>query len=132
MKCSHHAQFDEAWYLQPTRPPAPQLLYNLGITHDEAEETTPSPVQAVVSEYRTPGTVERLVIPWPPVESPNKNKLQWDPPISSLHLHLPLCALSEDIPRIFPARAARAQKTSHKNIAVELVNDFNIGKQIWH
>jgi hypothetical protein len=26
VKCSYHAQFDEAWYLQPTRLPASQLL----------------------------------------------------------------------------------------------------------
>ncbi len=31
VKSSHHAQFDEAWYLQPTRPPAAQLLYDLGV-----------------------------------------------------------------------------------------------------
>ncbi len=31
VKRSHHAQFDEAWYLQPVRPPAAQLLYNLGL-----------------------------------------------------------------------------------------------------
>jgi hypothetical protein len=28
VKCSHHAQFYEAWYLQPHRPPAAQLLYD--------------------------------------------------------------------------------------------------------
>ena len=32
VKRSHHAQFDEAWYLQDSRPPAAQLLYDLGIT----------------------------------------------------------------------------------------------------
>ena len=31
VKTCHHAVFDEAWYLQPTRPPAAQLLYDLGI-----------------------------------------------------------------------------------------------------
>lgn len=31
VKTSHHAQFDEAWYLQHTRPPAAQLLYDLGV-----------------------------------------------------------------------------------------------------
>ena len=36
VKTSHHAMFDEAWYLQPTRPPAAQLLYDLGL---EAENT---------------------------------------------------------------------------------------------
>jgi hypothetical protein len=32
VKSSHHAQFEEAWYLQLTRPPAAQLLYDLGNT----------------------------------------------------------------------------------------------------
>jgi hypothetical protein len=31
VKRSHHAQFDEAWYLQPNRPPVAQLLYDLGL-----------------------------------------------------------------------------------------------------
>jgi hypothetical protein len=31
VKTSPYAQFDEAWYLQPSRPPAAQLLYDLGI-----------------------------------------------------------------------------------------------------
>jgi hypothetical protein len=31
VKTSHHAQFDEAWYLQHSHPPVAQLLYDLGI-----------------------------------------------------------------------------------------------------
>lgn len=47
VKTSHHAVFDEAWYLQPKRPPTAQLLYDMGMELD-AEETwaktpTPSP-----------------------------------------------------------------------------------------
>jgi hypothetical protein len=34
VKRSHHAQFVEAWYLQPHRPPAAQLLYDLGLEDD--------------------------------------------------------------------------------------------------
>jgi hypothetical protein len=40
VKRSHHAQFDEAWYLQPTRPPAAQLLYNLGLEADNNSHIT--------------------------------------------------------------------------------------------
>ncbi len=36
IKQSHHAQFDEAWYLQPSRPPVAQLLYDIGIEPDPA------------------------------------------------------------------------------------------------
>ena len=39
VKRSHHAQFDEAWYLQPSRLPAAQILYDLGL---EANDDTPS------------------------------------------------------------------------------------------
>jgi hypothetical protein len=35
VKRSHHAKFDEAWYLQQSRPPAAQLLYSLGMAPDD-------------------------------------------------------------------------------------------------
>jgi hypothetical protein len=129
VKCSHHAQFDEASYLQPTCPPASQLLYNLGVTHEETEETEPSPVSEVISDYRTPGTVEKVIIPWPPIASNGVSKLKWDPPTSSLHIHLPLRALTEELPRPITARAAQAKSMTHKNITAELMSDFKIGKQ---
>jgi hypothetical protein len=34
VKSCHHAIFDEAWYMQPTHPPAAQLLYDLGLETD--------------------------------------------------------------------------------------------------
>jgi hypothetical protein len=34
VKSSHHAQFDEAWDLQDSRPPVAQLLYDLGLEAD--------------------------------------------------------------------------------------------------
>jgi hypothetical protein len=34
VKTPHHAVFNEAWYLQPTRPPAAQLLYDMGMEPD--------------------------------------------------------------------------------------------------
>ena len=37
VKQSHHATFDEAWYLQPARPPAAQLLYDIGLEADDDE-----------------------------------------------------------------------------------------------
>ena len=30
VKTSHHTMFDEAWYLQPRRPPFAQMLYDVG------------------------------------------------------------------------------------------------------
>ena len=43
VKTCHHATFDEAWYLQPQRPPAAQLLYDLGLEFidEEFDETSP-------------------------------------------------------------------------------------------
>ncbi len=38
VKRSHHAEFDEAWYLQPTRPPAAQLSYDLGLELDPDDD----------------------------------------------------------------------------------------------
>ena len=46
VKSSHHAVFDEAWYMQPHRPPAAQLLYDLGL---EAEDCMVSEIGPDVS-----------------------------------------------------------------------------------
>lgn len=35
VKTSHHAVFDEAWYLQPARPPMAQLLFDMGLEQDD-------------------------------------------------------------------------------------------------
>ena len=58
VETSHHATFDEAWYLQPTRPPAAQLLYDLGL---EAEDTQNTPANNTLS----PATI--MAAPWPPM-----------------------------------------------------------------
>lgn len=34
VKISHHAVFDEAWYLQPSWPPMAQLLFDMGLEQD--------------------------------------------------------------------------------------------------
>jgi hypothetical protein len=34
VKTSHHAIFDEAWYLQPKRPPFAQMLFDVGLEPD--------------------------------------------------------------------------------------------------
>jgi hypothetical protein len=41
VKSSHHAFFDEAWYMQQSRPPAAQLLFDCGIV--ALEDLTPPP-----------------------------------------------------------------------------------------
>jgi hypothetical protein len=44
VKSSHHAFFDEAWYMQQSRPPAAQFLFNCGIV--ALEDLTPPPSRA--------------------------------------------------------------------------------------
>jgi hypothetical protein len=55
VKISHHAQFNKAWYLQPSHPPAAQLLYDLGLENNE------------VDEIATDGISPGLLVPWPPI-----------------------------------------------------------------
>jgi hypothetical protein len=51
-KASHHAPvFDEAWYLQPNRPPMAQLLYNMGMEMDQAEVQSPLPTPPQNAKY---------------------------------------------------------------------------------
>jgi hypothetical protein len=63
-KHCHHAQFDEAWYLQNTRPPAAQLLYNNGLTSDPASYSKAGVVTPpIVSDYHLVGSVDRINVP---------------------------------------------------------------------
>lgn len=41
VKTSHHAIFDEAWYLQPHRPPFAQMLYDIGLEYVPDEIPAP-------------------------------------------------------------------------------------------
>ena len=61
VKTCHHAVFDEAWYLQPTRPPAAQLLYDLGIEAEDESVNIHGPLQLTPQ-----GTITPITIPWPP------------------------------------------------------------------
>jgi hypothetical protein len=128
VKSSHHAQFYEAWYLQPARPPAPQLLYDLGVRPKGDACMEPTPVLNVQSDYCAPGTVEKVIILWPPLAYCIPHKGKWHPPPQSLHLHLPLRTISEEY-HSTTARAARAKAPTRKDIAAGLVDNFRIGKQ---
>jgi hypothetical protein len=50
-KSCHHATFNEAWYLQDDRPPAAQLLYQLGLEDDVSFTTCPPDGPFVVAYY---------------------------------------------------------------------------------
>jgi hypothetical protein len=78
VKSSHHAVFDEAWCMHPKRPPAAQLLYDLGF---EAEDCMVSEVGPDVSL-----THAMYPISLPMMDSKSK----WEVLVRSLQLPLPL------------------------------------------
>ncbi len=63
VKTSHHAEFDEAWYLQEQRPPGAQLLYDLGLELDTNYSEVPPDF---VHETSTPITPNNLALWYPP------------------------------------------------------------------
>jgi hypothetical protein len=92
VKTSHHAQFDEAWYLQDSPPPAAQLLYNLGL------EVNDNPIPD-----SDPPTVYDPA-PFPPLVSKHAPDNSWKVPQCCPHLPLPLrCTLE---PNSIAAKAA--------------------------
>ena len=78
VKQSHHAQFDKAWYLQDSRPPAAQLLFDLGVTDDAATYTASGVLydESVISNFCLPSTVEPVQVPWPPCAPGNRSLRQ--------------------------------------------------------
>ncbi len=62
VKSCHHAVFDEAWYLQQTRLPAAQLLYNLGLEADSESTSVEGPLSPTPA-----GTITPVTVPWPPL-----------------------------------------------------------------
>jgi len=130
VKSSHHAQFDEAWYLQPTRPPATQLLYDLGILPEpDPLEDDSSLLKAVVTQVPSKGSISSITVSWPPSAPHIDIDTKWYAPPMSKHLHLPLRTLTVETPRPTRARAARTKPTRGRNLAAELVKDFRIGVQ---
>jgi hypothetical protein len=97
VKSCHHAVFDEAWYLQPSHPPAAQLLYDLGIEDESTFVNLDGPI------HPTPiGSIAPIIVLWPPplqnVHKPAK------PPPMSLFAPLPLRLTAQ--PNSFAATAA--------------------------
>ena len=70
VKIARHAVFDEAWYLHPKRPPAAEMLYNLGFV-DRSEIAVPHPEATTYAAYPPsppkkpwcPGRAYRLPLP---------------------------------------------------------------------
>ena len=58
MKNATHAVFDEAWYLQDSRPPAAQLLSDLGLEQELSVTFVTDPTIAVPLPY-TPSAAHK-------------------------------------------------------------------------
>ncbi len=122
VKHSHHATFDEAWYLQPSCPPAAQLLYDLGLeaetipVSETGPDVVPLPVMGVPPESAP--------VPWPPTFDPSKSAPKWDAPSQPRMLPLPLWETA--IPRPIAAAAACVQTMALD--AASIVLAYGIGK----
>lgn len=68
VKTCHHAVFDEAWYLQPSRPPAAQLLYDLGLSNEHELVTAPILSPIPVASYPPLPTSKPLLLPVRPAK----------------------------------------------------------------
>ncbi|EJK69950.1 hypothetical protein THAOC_08742 [Thalassiosira oceanica] len=105
-----HAVFDEAWYLQPSRPPAAELLYNLGLRDESdfvASPLAPAP--------------ERLAT-YPPLKSPG---LKCDDMPRARMFPLPLGEVFS--PRPMAAAAARVSISPYADTSMApTVNDVDL------
>ncbi len=121
-KQSHHATFDEAWYLQPAWPPAAQLLYDLGLEADDlstsAMGTMPDLIQ--VSD----DSIKIAPVPWPPISVLCKDMSKWHVPAGPRMLPLPLRETA--LPR--PIAAAAAHVRIQGPPANTIASNFNITK----
>lgn len=92
VKTCHHAVFDEAWFSFPDRPPAAQLLYDLGLIEDS------DLIDEVV-------TKEDLHAPYPPLPSHAPKTILKSPRLAIRH-SLPL-RLTETPRSVLAAAAAK-------------------------
>ena len=141
VKSSHHAQFDEAWYLQPSRPPAAQLLYDLGIEPDEATYSGTSRLSdQAYNDIRLPGSIDTVDVSWPPM-APGlaiaTKKWHLPPECTKLHLPLRMSQTTADPidfpPRPVTARAALLQSNAGRRIprkhrAIDITTDFGVNR----
>jgi len=120
VKQSHHATFDEAWYLQPSRPPAAQLLYDLGLEVDDVEISLTDSESDGLLPPVCPSASDQ--VPWPPFLAQGTKNSKWDVPSHSRMLPLPLHEIALPCPLIATAARTRVSVTPDSTIASE----FNI------
>ena len=119
IKISHHAQFNEAWYLQDSCFPAAQLLYALGL---KADDDSPQDAHSSTAQY-------------PPNVSKDAPQDDWKVPPRYCHLHLPLQCTP--LPHPIAAEAARVSTIPssppticHRTLAVAsaIAEEYRIGR----
>jgi hypothetical protein len=142
VKTSHHATFDEAWYLQPTRPPAAQLLYDMGLEYDNDTNGGGMMTQDGVPNVPLPLTITPTRFnnaPYPPSPLHAPGGLTQFKKYTTPHLcrltSLPLRETA--LPRHRTAAAMRLSTNitypylhlTKSNIAADIVTEFMIGKR---
>jgi hypothetical protein len=75
VKTSHHAQFDEAWYLQHKRLPGPQLLYDLGLEGDDTILSCIGPVGEYLHAAPYPPPIPTTTLTRPKIKNPVVGRL---------------------------------------------------------
>jgi hypothetical protein len=104
VKRSHHAQFDKAWYLQSSWPPAAQLLYDIGIKPNPEYYLEVGIVVPLVLEMESIVTPQ---VPWPLMLPKDKFLSKWLVPNKCTNLPLPLGTMtSSSHSRPIAAKAA--------------------------
>ena len=133
VKTSHHADFDEAWYLQPNRPPAAQLLYDLGLEYEEEPHSdepelsvTPETTSPITPTHHPPPLQKQVPlylvtthVPWPPFPIMKASTTtSWMPPPKCLITPIPLRETAIPTPHpLHRPRTAAAARLSGPPIA---------------
>jgi hypothetical protein len=119
VKQSHHTTFNEAWYLQPSWPPAAQLLYDLCLEAERIPISSMGPAQDDTVGTHSVSTPP--MAPWPP-SCPVSTTCKWEVPPRPRMLPFPLRETA--LPRPIAAAAARVQVPNP--IASEIATEYDI------
>ncbi len=119
VKQSHHATFNEAWYLQPSWPPAAQLLYDLGLEAETMPISSTGPAQDDTVDSHSVSTPP--MAPWPP-SCPVSTTCKWEVPPCPRMLPLPLRETA--LPRPIAAEVACVRVPNP--IASEIATEYDI------
>jgi hypothetical protein len=124
VKCSHHAHFDEAWYLQPHRPPTAQLLYDLGL---EADDDSHICRDDPISDAPTMDVniIPLLPAPWPPIPPTKLRESKWCVPESCCTTLLPLREMAISCPITVAAAQVWSPPDAPPTVS-DIVLEYNI------